>query len=266
MRHPMNRIDKLIFTKLVSDKLVIAKFILGSLCLATIVAALSPLSAREFTPLGTTFAIEETSFLDMLHKRLQNAEASGKLEEMEAEAKKRIQKQVLYPKAVPGIRKTEVSRHFYYDPTLTVEDDIKDHRGVVIHHKGKRVNPLDYTSWGSPMLFIDGDDEAQVVWALREHGHHHGKIVLVKGSPIELHRELQRAHKAKADIRFYFDQGGKICERFHMDRVPARITQEGNRLRIDEVVVDPSLIQKSEKDHKGLSQQTTETKTNNNHK
>ena len=232
MRHPMNRI---------------AKFILGSLVLATIMAVLSPLYAREFAPLGTTFAIEETSFLEMLHKRLHEAEASGKLEEMEAEAKKRIQKQVLYPKAVSGIRKTEVSRHFYYDPTLTVEDDIKDHRGVVIHHKGKRVNPLAYTSWGSPMLFIDGDDEAQVVWALREHGQHHGKIVLVKGSPIELyrelHRELQRSGKAKADVRFYFDQGGKICERFHMDRVPARITQEGKRLRIDEVVVESSTIE-----------------------
>ena len=115
----------------------IPKLILGSLFLATIMAALSPLYAREFASLGTTFAIEETSFLEMLHKRLQDAEASGKLEEMEAEAKKRIQKQVLYPKTVSGIKKTEVSRHFYYDPTLTVEDDIKDHRGVVIHHKGK---------------------------------------------------------------------------------------------------------------------------------
>ena len=54
-----------------------------------------------------------------------------------------------------------------------------------------------------------------------------GKIVLVKGSPITLYRETGQ--------RFYFDQNGHIVEKFQIKQIPARITQSGLKLLIEEL-------------------------------
>ncbi len=176
--------------------------------------------ARTLSDLGPTFEIQERSFLEMVQSRMAAAKASGKLDEIEAEVKARVQNKAIHPPAVQGLSSEQIDRRYYFDPTITVEEDIQDHRGVVIHHKGKRLNPLHYVSWGSPMVFIDGEDEAQVKWALSEHKSHGGKIVLVKGSPIELYRQT--------GVRFYFDQAGKITSQFDIKHVPARVSQDGD--------------------------------------
>ena len=146
------------------------------------------LLGRDFSDQGMTFVIQEESFLTMIQRRVQQAKEKGKLEDFEKKVKERVRHTVLHPAAVPHIHHAQENRCFYYDPTLTVESDIKDHRGVLIHYKGKRVNPLETLSWGSPMVFIDGDDREQVAWALGEQKEHSGKIILTKGSPIELSR------------------------------------------------------------------------------
>jgi conjugal transfer pilus assembly protein TraW len=76
------------------------------------------------------------------------------------------------------------------------------------------------------MILIDGSDEEQVSWAVSQ-VKSGGKIVLTKGSPITLFR--------KTGQRFYFDQGGKITQRFQIKQIPARITQEGQKLLIEEL-------------------------------
>ena len=183
------------------------------------------LEAKTFADIGHSFEISEESFLTMIQRRVQQASSDGKLEALEEDVKKRVKERVLNPLPVEGIQKTQEERSYYFDPSITVENDIRDHKGTLIHAKGTAVNPLKTFSWGIPLLLIDGSDSEQVSWALAQTG----KVVLVKGSPLELARQTGQ--------RFYFDQGGKIIEKFHIRQVPARISQDTLRLLIEEVTV-----------------------------
>src|SRR3546814_4322186 len=79
------------------------------------------------------------------------------------------------------------------------------------------------------LLFLDGDDPDQLTWALKQDAN--AKLILVKGAPLELMKARQR--------RFYFDQGGKLTERFGIRSVPARVRQQGRVLEISEIALPP---------------------------
>ena len=76
---------------------------------------------------------------------------------------------------------------------------------------------------------LDGDDPDQLAWALKQTVN--AKLILVKGAPLELMKARQR--------RFYFDQGGKLTERFGIRSVPARVRQQGRLLEISEIALPP---------------------------
>ena len=77
--------------------------------------------------------------------------------------------------------------------------------------------------------FFDGDDPDQLAWALKQNAN--AKLILVKGAPLELMKAGQR--------RFYFDQGGKLTERFGIRSVPARVRQQGRLLEVSEIALPP---------------------------
>lgn len=181
------------------------------------------LNAKVFEDQGATFEVKEESLLHMIQRRLLALMKDGKWETLQAEIKEQAKKRVMRPVPVPGITKTLEERRFYFDPSITVEEDLKDHKGRLIHAKGTKVNPLDFVTWGEPLLLIDGDDATQVQWALDQKG----KITCISGSPIELMETHQR--------RFYFDQGGTIVKKFGIAQVPARVTQDGKLLLIEEL-------------------------------
>ncbi len=180
-------------------------------------------NAKVFEDQGPTFEVQEESLLEVIQRRLLAFLKEGKWEALQEEIKERARQKVMRPLPVQGVVKTQEERRFYFDPAITVEEDLKDHKGRLIHAKGTKVNPLDLLSWGEPLLLIDGDDEEQVRWALNQKG----KITCVKGSPIE----LMEAHTR----RFYFDQGGTIVKKFGITQVPARITQDGKLLLVEEL-------------------------------
>ena len=65
---------------------------------------------------------------------------------------------------------------------------------------GTRVNPLDTVPLRQRLVFLDGDDPAQVAWAMGRTTALNAKLILVRGSPFALMKAEQR--------RFYFDQSG----------------------------------------------------------
>lgn len=185
-----------------------------------------PLFAKDFGVQGATVAITERSLLEVIEEKLQQASKTGQLASIQKEAQEKVSKKAQNPTRVKGIRKTTKSRRFHFDPTLAVDHDIKDHRGQIIHPKGTRINPLETLSWGQPLVFLDGEDESQVEWVLKHHPK--AKFVLIGGKPLEL---LKR-HK----VRFYFDQGGALIQKFKIQQVPARVSQDGYYLLIEEIL------------------------------
>ncbi|MBA4118836.1 MAG: type-F conjugative transfer system protein TraW [Candidatus Puniceispirillum sp.] len=197
-------------------------FVALALCTST-----GPLKARDLGTQGATFVIKEESFLDVIMKRLKTLEASGSLEKHQRDLAKAAQKKARYPDAVPGYSKCKRPHTFYFDPSIIIQDDLKDHRGRVFARKGVRMNPLTVTGLSKDLLFIDGQDTAQVAWALHQDEKH--KIILVNGSPLDLEND----HKRK----FFFDQNGVLSKKFNLTKVPSRVSKEGDRLRIDEVAL-----------------------------
>lgn len=193
--------------------------------------------AKDFGVHGATFEIVEKNLLLVIQVKLQNLSATGQLETFQKGIQKKVSDKALNPTRVTGVRKTTAPRRFYFDPTLTVDHDIKDHEGRLIHPKGTRINPLETLSWGDPLVFLDGEDEAQVNWALTQYPK--SKYVLIGGKPLELsNTHSVNTHSAHTHrVKFYFDQVGALTQKFKIQQVPAVVNQDGKRLLIEELLV-----------------------------
>lgn len=183
--------------------------------------------AKDLGVQGKTFDIAEESFLEVLKKRLKEAESSGKLKDFQEEMIQRAKKSLARPKSL-NLPKAEIHRHFYYDPSLVLAEDIKDHKGRIVAAKGTRINPLDQLSFGAPLLFLDSDDQEQVIWARKQEKN--AKWVLTKGAPFKVMEEEKR--------QVFFDQGGALVRKFGIQAVPSKVSQKEKHLLIEEVSLD----------------------------
>ncbi len=173
---------------------------------------------------GQAWEISETDLLVYIKRKAVEFEKSGKLAKWQDDAEARARSYVETPNPVTGITNAIVESSRLFDPSITVRKDILDHQSRVITKAGTRVNPLDYLPLTTAMLFINGDDPAQVKWALGVETKN--KIILTSGPVANLMRQHKRA--------LYFDQKGLIADRFGITTVPATVTQEGRALRIRE--------------------------------
>jgi len=189
----------------------------------------SEAEAKDFGIIGQVFEIKEQNLLEYIKQKLNLLKASGELELKQNEMKEKVRNYVNRPYRVKGIITTTEPREYYYDPTYTVVNDIKDQDGRVFIEAGRRVNPLEMMPLSYKMLFIDGDDEAQVKWGLEKAKKDKVKIILVNGAIIDLMKENK--------VRFYFDQQGVLSEKFGIKQVPAIVEQKDLQLLIKEVKV-----------------------------
>ena len=188
-------------------------FPLGALLLAALPASLQ---ARDYGQRGAVFPVIERDLLEQIHARLAQMEKSGETARLNEELKRRT-----------------IARQWAFDPTITLAADIRGAKGELIHAAGTRVNPLDSVKLRGDLLFLDGDDPAQVAWSLRQEVN--AKLILVKGAPLELMKARQR--------RFYFDQGGKLTDKFGIRATPARVRQNGRMLEVSEIALPPRKAQ-----------------------
>jgi conjugal transfer pilus assembly protein TraW len=185
--------------------------------------------AKDLGVQGAIYPIKETDLAENIKTKLNKLEKSGKLAQLQKQWQEKTIATTNRPKPVDGLHKTIKVREFIFDPTITLKQDITDHKGNLIAPKGKKVNPLDYHSLPENLLFIDGDDKKQVVWAKKQAKIHSSMIILTKGAIID----LMKSEK----IRFYFDQDGFLIRTFGIKAVPAIVYQEGKVLKIREEMV-----------------------------
>lgn len=188
-------------------------------------------SAKDFGVLGTTYEIREENFLREIQAKLKDAEKTGKIAKLQNEMKKQAIARVNRPKEINGISRAEESREWIYDPSVSLDHDLRDQMGRVFYKAYTKVNPLDKISLSKALIFVDGDDQEQVQYALHQNKKRksHVKIILVKGGVIDLMR--------KEKIRFYFDQNGTLVNKFKILHTPAIVEQEGKALKVREVAL-----------------------------
>ncbi len=195
--------------------------------LSLLLLSSTALFAKDLGTFGTTFPILEENLIEIIKRKILKLSESRELEKHQNNILQRMLKHIERPISSRDVAKTKLVRTFLYDPTIIVPQDLKDHRNVIFHKAGTSVNPLDIYSLKRPLLVINGDDEIQVNWALAQHKLN-PKIILVRGAPFELMK--------KHNIQIYFDQGGTLVKKFGIQQVPARVTQSGKFLKIEEVL------------------------------
>lgn len=198
-------------------------------CLIATIAATTPLGAKDYGQQGTVFPVIEADLLQVIEARLAGLGSSGRLDALNQAFAKRSEAKVRRPTPVPGITPASVPRTWLFDPSIIIDHEIRDNKRNLISPAGRRVNPLDFIVVKSPMVFIDGDDERQMSWALA-HYDDSAKLIMVAGAPLEAMTRYQR--------RFYFDQKGNLTTRFGITHTPAVVTQAGKAMKVSELVLE----------------------------
>ena len=169
--------------------------------------------------IGPTYPVAERNLLEVIMARLRAKEASGELKRHEREARDRATYAVNNPRPVDGLRRAEAARTFYFDPSFALQSNVIDSKGAVL------------VSLSKHLLFFDARDPGQVNKARELIDRYQGKVkpILVGGSYLDL---MKRWNKP-----VFYDQEGALVRKFGIAAVPAIVSQEGLRLRIDEVPV-----------------------------
>jgi conjugal transfer pilus assembly protein TraW len=197
--------------------------------LALLVAA-GGVQARQLGKIGPTYSISEPHLLEQIMARLRDAQERGDFDRFEREARARAEQAVRNPEPVAGLVKATHPRTYYFDPSFTLQENISDADGKVLFPAGLSKNPLEVVSLSSRLVFFDARDPSQVRTANGLIDRFEGRVkpILVGGSYIDLMKSWNRP--------VYFDQYGYLVRRLGIKAVPSLVSQDGMRLRIDEVV------------------------------
>ena len=189
--------------------------------------------AMDLGVIGPTYEISERHLLQMIEQRLRAKERSGELGRLEAQVRERGIATVKNPPPVTGLRATETVRTFYFDPSFTLDRNILGPQGELLFAAGTRKNPLEVVSLSRHLLFFDARDPRQVGRARQLIALYQGRVkpILVGGAYLDL---MQSWH-----LPVYYDQQGLLTRRLGITQVPALVSQDGLRLRIDELAVSP---------------------------
>ena len=185
-------------------------------------------TAKDLGVRGAVWPVAEPDLLAQIEAWLGEMQASGETARMRREAAERARHRIEAPGRVTGIVTARVHHTRLFDPSITVDRDIRSAGGTLIAARGARVNPLDMQPLTRDLLFIDGARPVEVAWALR-HGRP-SRIVLVAGRPLDLMRIHGRP--------FFFDQGGRLSKRLGLRATPSVVAAEGQALRITEVPLE----------------------------
>lgn len=181
---------------------------------------------------GPVYEVVEPDVLDWIYNtRLPELERNGEIKKLQQKLQNKAQKSVERPKGVvlPAATKHKIRRK---NLMVKLNQDLYDADGALLLAQGTKVDPFQYLPESQKtLLFIDGDSNTQVNWAVDEYQkNHEAHIVLTQGKPIEL------SNKKKVPI--YFDQAHALTRHFRIDKLPTKLYRQGHILYIEEIVLE----------------------------
>ena len=180
--------------------------------------------AKDFGRLGEVFPISEEKFTDMIEKRLEEIDWMRKQIDLQT----KVRDSILHPKNLGLLTKKENNKIYEVDVSYIVEENITDHVGSVIAHRGQKVNPFHYVSLDYDIVILDGSDARQIEWLKKAYKDNKAyKLILTGGSPIELSNQL--------DKQVYYDQDRVWIDKFKITSVPVILKQGNNKVLVHEI-------------------------------
>jgi conjugal transfer pilus assembly protein TraW len=179
---------------------------------------------------GTVFPIKERNIMTVMQEKLSTPMGKKLLHDFETRLKELSDSKHYLPTPNATLTATTEHRTYLFNPSISLDRDLADHNGTRFYQAGTSVNPLNQITLSKEYLFIDGDRPRQVAWALNYKKNKPALIVLVKGDPMRLMRDV--------GVQVFFDQEEAMAKRFQLTHVPCSMAQEGTNLRITEWVED----------------------------
>lgn len=188
--------------------------------------------SEELGVYGKTYPITEPDLLEVIQARAGQFVNSTEWDKFKQKTIARVKNYILNPPPVSGITDAKRASTHYYDPSFYLDHDLIDPTSGRLIAKQGVYNPLSYKPFLSELIFINGNNENQVHWAVNRYktNHKKTKIILTSGKYIDLDKTYK--------IWFYYDQNGKYTSKLSITEVPSVVYQEGKRLRIDSIDVN----------------------------
>lgn len=207
--------------------------IAGALLLLTSFSA----PAKSLGVVGEVFPIAEMSFLALIESRMASLSKNGALEAIEKQWVADVSTHANHPEPLYIKRATKNNIHYYY-PIAMLARDILNANNQVLFKRGTQINALSrLPSYRPHWLFFDGEDKAQVRWAVRKlQQDSNAKVILTGGEVEKLEQTLKTA--------IYFDQAGRISNQLGIIQVPAEAVRSENALMISEFLIEESGYEK----------------------
>jgi len=190
-----------------------------------------PAYAQDLGIAGEIYPIQEEDLLDFILHRLEVLQKNGQWQQLQNQFRANVAKHADRPQPVISLSKAMKSKSWFYDPSISVPYDLKDMSGRVFAKAGTTVNPLNVITIHNALIFFDGDDKEQVAWVDRLNQKLSGKtkLILVNGS---VANQVDHFHQP-----IYFDQAGRLTNKFSIRHVPATVMQYKDRLKISEIAL-----------------------------
>lgn len=185
--------------------------------------------AKDFGNRGQAYPIVEQNLLEVIYQNLTTYKKTGQLDKMQKDFQAQVERTTVRPNG-SELKKALSTKVRFFDPSLTLQKTIKNHKGEIIADKGKSVNPLDYIQLSKELVFINGDRVEELEFAAKKlKNNADNKIILVNGNVKDANKFLNNP--------VYFDQNARLINRFNLEATPSVISQEGKVLKITEVAL-----------------------------
>lgn len=181
---------------------------------------------------GSIYSISEPDMLTAIRDKLVLMQKDGDLEAQKKNFIKRSIEHILRPRPVNFVSdlgdQKPISRIF--NPSIVLNKSITNIDGNVLAKKGEKINPLKIHPFNEALIFINGDNESEVNFALSLESKYKEKfedikIILTSG-------DINKSAKLLKQ-RVYFDQSGVLCKRFGIKYTPTMVYQAShNGLKI----------------------------------
>ena len=124
---------------------------------------------------------------------------------------------------------TDTARTLLVDPSLTLQNEVVAPDGRLIATAGTRVNPLRTIALVRTYLVVDGSDDRQLGWAVRQitaRAKHPTTLLLTDGDLAAVMATVPAGTPV-------YPAPPELFTRCPVDSVPARLSRAGDQLRID---------------------------------
>jgi conjugal transfer pilus assembly protein TraW len=194
--------------------------------------------AEDLGRVAPTYPLDQDA-RGVIKEILKNKESSGELDKFWRDYRDKTIAAIREPRSL-GLPVDLRERSETVDLKFVLPNDFRDTAGHVIAKRGTVIKPLERTplKWG--YIFIDGEDEKQVQYAVKKTRQMPLKIILTAGSPLSLREKFkQQSWMGGKTIPFYFDQRSAVINSLRtyygidISSVPVLISQEGSKLRLD---------------------------------